>query len=354
MARLEVLAHPLLADDEPLDEPREPVEHVVDGEERVGQDDALGRRVRDVALVPEGDVLEPDERVRPHDAREPADALGGDRVALVRHRRRALLAAPERLLDLAHLGAGEMPDLGREAVERRGEERERGEQLRVAVALEDLRRARRGLEAEPLARDPLDLRLGRGVGADGAGELADAQSLDRALEPLAVAVERERPAGELEPERRRLGVDAVRAPHAQRLAVLLGPHDDGAEGPVEALEHERARFLHGERERRVEHVGRGEPVVEPASLLAEPLRDGVDEGGDVVVRLALDLGHALGRRRDGPLADRGDGLGRDDADLRPAVERRQLDVEPAARASPRPTRSGSWPGGSSGRSRRPF
>ena len=122
VARRDVLAHPLLTNDEPLDEPGEAVEHVVDGEERVGQDDPLGRRVRDVALVPERDVLEPDERVGPHDARDPADALGRDRVALVRHRRRALLAAAERLLHLAHLGAGEVADLGREAVERRGEQ----------------------------------------------------------------------------------------------------------------------------------------------------------------------------------------------------------------------------------------
>ena len=76
------------------------------------------------------------------DAREPADPLGDDRVALVRHRRRALLPAPERLLDLAHLGAGEVADLEREPLERGGDERERAEQLGVPVALDDLRRAR--------------------------------------------------------------------------------------------------------------------------------------------------------------------------------------------------------------------
>ena len=102
--------------------------------------------------------------------------------------------AAERLLDLAHLGPREVADLGREAIERRGEQRERREQLGVTVALEDLGRARRRLEAEPLARDALDLRLGGGVRADGAGQLADAQPLDRVHEPLAVAVERERPA----------------------------------------------------------------------------------------------------------------------------------------------------------------
>ena len=81
----------------------------------------------------------------------------------------------------------------------------------MAVALEDLGGERRRLESEPLAREPLELGIGRGVGADGAGELADAELLEGAGEPSPAAVELERPAGELEPERRRLRVDAVRA-----------------------------------------------------------------------------------------------------------------------------------------------
>ena len=112
-----------------LDDPREAIEHVVEREECVRHDDALGRRVRDVALVPERHVLEPDDRGRADDAREPGDPLGDLRVALVRHRRRALHAGGERLLDLAHLGAREMTDLGREPVERR---RADGERRRAA------------------------------------------------------------------------------------------------------------------------------------------------------------------------------------------------------------------------------
>ena len=184
MARLEVSAHPLLADDEALDEPREAVEHVVDGEERVGDDDALGRRVRDVALVPERDVLEPDDGRAADDAREAADPLGDDGVPLVRHRRRALLPAAERLLHLGDLGAREVPDLERELVERRRDDRERGEELGVTVALEDLRRGRRRLEPEPLAGDALELGIGRGVRSDGARELADAHALERPRDAL--------------------------------------------------------------------------------------------------------------------------------------------------------------------------
>ena len=66
------------------------------------------------------------------------------------------------------------------------------------------------------------------VGADGARELADAIRLERAHEPRAVAVELEGPAGELPAERRRLGVDAVRAADADRAAVLLGAADHDA------------------------------------------------------------------------------------------------------------------------------
>ena len=133
--------------------------------------------------MPEGDVLEPDERVAAHEPSEAADPLGDDRVALVRHRRRALLPGRERLLDLAHLGSREVTDLEREAIERRREDRERGEELGVPVALEDLRRRRCRLEPERLARDPLDLRRRRRVRADGARELADAHPGERVVEP---------------------------------------------------------------------------------------------------------------------------------------------------------------------------
>ena len=55
-------------------------------------------------------------------------------IALVRHRRRALLTARERLGRLAHLAALQVAHLGREAVERAAEDRQRRQQLGVAVA----------------------------------------------------------------------------------------------------------------------------------------------------------------------------------------------------------------------------
>ena len=232
--RPEVPLHPLGIDDEPVDDPGEAVEHVVEREECVRDDDALRRRVRDVALVPERHVLEADDRGRADDAREAGDPLGDLRVALVRHRRRALHARGERLLDLAHLGAREVTDLRREPVERRRADGERGEQLGMAVAGDHLGRHRVRLEAEAFAGDPLHLRVDRGVGPDRPRELADAACSEGALQSFACPVELERPACELPAEGHRLGVNPVRAADADSPPVLLRAPDDGRECAVDA------------------------------------------------------------------------------------------------------------------------
>ena len=106
-------------DDHVPDDPREAAQHVVEREEAVGHDHALDRRVRDVALVPERDVLQRGERVRAHEPREAGHLLAAHRVPLVRHGRGALLARAERLLHLAHLGLLQAADLGRELLEAR-------------------------------------------------------------------------------------------------------------------------------------------------------------------------------------------------------------------------------------------
>ena len=221
VTRLEVPPHPLGIDDEAFDDPGEAVEHVVEREERVGNDDALGGRLRDVALVPERDVLETDERVAAQDARQPADALGHLRVPLVRHRRGALHPLAERLLDLANLGAGEMADLGGEAVERRGGERERREQFGVSIAGDHLRRDRIRLQSQSLASDAFDLGIDLGVRADRSGQLPDTIRLERVRDAAPCAVQLECPACELPAEGGGLRMNAVRAADTDGVTVLL-------------------------------------------------------------------------------------------------------------------------------------
>src|SRR4029453_18573358 len=135
--------------------------------------DPLRAGVRDVALVPERDILDAGLRVAAEHAREARQALGVDRVALVRHRARALLARAERLLDLAHLGALEVADLGREALDSGAGERDRSQQLGVAVARDDLGRDVLAPQLQPLEHARLVAGLVGPVRADRAGGRGD-------------------------------------------------------------------------------------------------------------------------------------------------------------------------------------
>ncbi len=114
----EVLQHAGGVDEELGDEVFGLGEQVVGEDGGVGEDDALGGGVGDVALVPEGDVLEGGLGVGADDAGEAGDLFAGDGVALVRHRAGALLLFGEELFGFADLGALEVADLGGDLVER--------------------------------------------------------------------------------------------------------------------------------------------------------------------------------------------------------------------------------------------
>ena len=180
-----------------------------------------------------------------------------------------------------------------------------------------------------LANVPLDLRRHGRVGADRARDRADRRVGERGLEPLQVAVGLEGEAGEPEAEGGGLGVDAVRAPDAERVRVLERLVAQGVAVSASAGDDDLARVADLERERGVEDVGGGEPVVDPAPrVAADRLGDDIDERGDVVVGRALALGDGLDLERR-PLPRLRRGFGRDDALGRPRLGRRQLDREPA-------------------------
>ena len=254
-------------------------------------------------------------------------ALGADRVALVRHRRGALLAGGERLFDLAHLGFLQAADLGREALETGPGDRDRREQHRMAVARHDLGGDVLAPQPQPLHHPRLDRGRDRGVGADGARELAEGELRESVLETGDVAVGLEGEAGQPQAEGGGLGVDAVGAADAERVAVLQRPRDQGVAVGSGAGDDDLPGPAQLQRQRRVEHVGGGEAVVDPAPVLANRAGDDVDEGGDVVVGDPLALVDRRDReRRVGPR--RLGGLARHHALLGPGLGRRQLDLEP--------------------------
>src|SRR5271170_7897809 len=144
--------------------------------------------MRNIALMPEGDVFKGGLRVAAEDAGETADLLAGDGVLLVGHGRGALLLFAEVLLGLADFGALQVANFDGELVECAGDEGECRDIRRVAVALDDLRGYRRGFEAETLADPLFVLRLQMTKRADGAGEFADAHVFGGGGEASCVAL----------------------------------------------------------------------------------------------------------------------------------------------------------------------
>src|SRR5204862_8181246 len=119
----------------------------------IGEDDALDAAVADVALVPEGDVLQRGNGVAPDDAGEAGESFPGDRVAFVRHGAAALLAFRERFLGFENFRALEVAELDGPALDARTDECQRIHELGVNVALHDLRGNQRRAQAEFFAYD---------------------------------------------------------------------------------------------------------------------------------------------------------------------------------------------------------
>src|SRR5581483_7036956 len=114
--------------------------------------------MRNIPLMPQGDVFECGLRICPHHARETADLLTGDGIPLMRHRRRTFLFFAEELLSLANLGALQMTNFSRDLIEAAGNHRESRQILSMAITLNYLRRNRRGFQSQPGAYSLFQIR----------------------------------------------------------------------------------------------------------------------------------------------------------------------------------------------------
>ena len=204
--------------------------------------------------MPEGDVFECCDGVAAHETRHAGNALAVDRVALVRHRGRALLSRLEELLRLADVRALEAADLRCDLLHRARKDGERCDELRVTVALNDLRGKADGREPQFFARQLLDARVDVGVGADRARELTDGDDLLRTRQALDVAVDLAAPQEQLQSERHRLCVNAVRASDARGLTELLGTAAQYFAEGMKILQDDRGGIAHHDAVCRILHV----------------------------------------------------------------------------------------------------
>ena len=302
--------------------------------------------------MPERHVLEADDRRCAHDAREARDPLGDLRVALVRHRRRALHArrrtAPRPRAPRCGRGGGSRSRTCR-ATSRtvRARSSSSAWRSRAITCVET------GSGSRPRRSQAMRSTSGSiAAYVPTVPESWPTRHVSSApLEPRAGAVELERPARELPAERRRLGVDAVRAADADRLPVLLGAPDDCAESRVDAARIGRPRRGSAARatcRRRPTTSARSAPTGPRARAARRRRRRRRRGRGRSSPRSRKRVPVSARWRRRGSLRRR------PQARLRPRPSRPAPPARPrtSAPACPAPTRSGSSPDGSSGRSLR--
>ena len=135
---------------------------------------------------------------------------------------------------------------------------------------------------------------------------------------------------QFQPERRRLGVDAMRTADDRRVFVFERASLDRREQRLDIGDQNVARALQLHGEAGVEHVRTGHALMHEAQVGADEFRKVGQEGDDVVLGDALDLVDALDVESHMPrfLPDRPGAFLRNDADLGQRVASVGLDLEP--------------------------
>ena len=186
---------------------------------------------------------------------------------------------------------------------------------------------RGAIERQARADLPLDGGLEVRVGAHRARDLADADDVARAQQPLPIALQLLVPERQLQTEGDRLGVHAVGASDHRRTAMLGGAVADGVREVVDVLQQQVAGLVELERQGRVDDVRRGQAEVQPARRRPNALGHRGGERDDVVPRRLLDGLDPRGVH--GPLlADVARRLSRDQAVLGHHLGRHRLDAQP--------------------------
>jgi hypothetical protein len=133
-------------------------------------------------------------------------------------------------------------------------------------------------------------------------------------------------------EARRFGHDAVRPAGHHGATVLEREPLRRGEQVLDTLEQQVGRVSKLQRQRRVEHVGRREPEMDPPSGFADGLGDILDERGDVVPGDAFELLDAREVERSALAHLTRVAVGHD-AEPRPRLDDEDLDLQPVAQAS---------------------
>src|SRR3989441_7298039 len=287
--------------------------------------------MRNIALVPERNVLESGLRVRAHHAGKSTDLLASNWIPLVRHCRRALLLFAEVFFGFSNFGALKMANFRGDFVERAGYHGKSSEISRMAVALNNLRRNCGSFQSQARADFFFQLRAEVGKGADRPGELSYTHVLRRVLKTRDIALRFGIPVGQLDSKSNRLGVDTVGAADHGRVFELPGAAFQDL-GELLKTRGDDFRSLPDEQSLSgVDNVIGGQSVVEPARLRAHNLSDSRSEGDYIMAHFGFDLIDPL-EPEVRPLANSFGSLFRHHASFGQSVRGGDLNRQPGAKA----------------------
>ena len=177
----------------------------------------------------------------------------------------------EELFGFQHFGPLQMTDFGGEAFHRGRDDAERRKIHGVAVARDDLRRDRLRHQSHVLGDMFLDARIDMRKGADGAGDGARRDFLAGGDQAFAGTGKFRVGVGELEAERRRLGMDAVAAADGRRHLVFEGALFQRRQHLVDIGDQQIGGADKLDVEAGVEHVGGGHALMDEARLRTDDL-----------------------------------------------------------------------------------
>ncbi len=110
MRAFQVLTHVVRIYEQLIQHFRGQVEHIVQEDAAVGDHDPFNGGVRDIPFVPQRDVFEGGDGIPAQHTCKAGDPFAGDRIAFVRHCRRAFLPFGKELFRFEHFGLLQVAD----------------------------------------------------------------------------------------------------------------------------------------------------------------------------------------------------------------------------------------------------
>src|SRR5437773_9768329 len=287
--------------------------------------------MRDIALVPERNVLESGLRVRAHHAGQAADLLASNWIPLVRHCRRAFLVFAEEFFRFADFGALKVANLSSNLVEARSDHSQSCKIRRMTIPLDHLRRNCGSFQSQARADFFFQLRAEVGKGADRPGELSYTHVVRRVLKTRDIALRFGIPVGQLDSKSNRLGVHTVGAADHGRVFEFPGTAFQDL-GELLKTRADDFRSLTNEQSLSgITNVVGGQSVMEPARSRAHDLTDSRRKADNIMAHFGFDLIDPL-QPEIRSLADSFGSLFRDPASFGQGFSGGDLNRQPGAKA----------------------